>query len=139
MKKQLLTVALLLATNTALQAINGPVSRPNPYGPSQTNLQTIDAQQARIYENPNPAIGTIRTHYFPPHGRSGMGIIQYRYEGNGKWVEIKNTMNLNPIGGSPYALPPADRNMELERMQHEDLVNTVHKILKIVTELRDRK
>jgi hypothetical protein len=126
MKKQLLTIALLLATNTVLNAsttlpngefISGAVEREFPQG---SRMSSYDPQ-------------THKTVYF-------------EYRGT-KWTPVDAPKNSSidakgffSIGGSPYAVTPTEsRNFEIEGAQHEELVRNVQEILTIVRELRDRK
>jgi len=70
MKKQLLTLALVLTTGATLHA----------------SPQASAAAQARAYES--PAIGTVRYRFVCPGGRAADHLVEEHYKGNGRWESL---------------------------------------------------
>jgi hypothetical protein len=151
MKKQLLTVALLLSANTVVQAsemypdghsegpaiMGGAVAADTPERP-----YIVSTPSNPVPKPENPSEGTIYQQSY-----EGGAYVQYCYKG-GKWVyengwhglQVRPTQKPGipkKISENLYAVTP--RNFESERAQHEELVRNVREILKIVTELRNRK
>ncbi len=125
MKKQLVTIALLLSANAALPAANGGMTMRMQPAEFDTTMSLTPQEAPR-----EPALGTIRTREFSPGGRAVDSFMREEYLGNGHWRNV-------PF--KDVSLELGRKTVESDRAQYEELLRNVHDILKIVTELKERQ
>jgi hypothetical protein len=137
MKKQLLTVALLLSANTVVQASErlpeGKFSESDMGSEPVASIQPVyivSSPSNPIPQPENPSEGTI---YRQLYGSGNFKESCYR---DGKWT----LLNYSPGLPIDYLKPTSSNSEHQELVRNvQELVRNVQEILKIGTELRDRK